>query len=154
MAPFSSSSSSSSSSSFPSFLHLFTHTFTHSLLHPRPLSCFFFGPQCLPILEGYAKDSSRVVRESCIVALDMHEVRHGDVTEQHLSLFFFASFVCRFACLLLLNPAVLVSFCSFPLLLLLLLLVCAIGFTARKLWGVSVCSINCQLMRSVRVAAC
>lgn len=29
--------------------------------------------KCLPILEGYAKDSSRVVRESCIVALDMHE---------------------------------------------------------------------------------
>ncbi|EGD79777.1 deoxyhypusine hydroxylase [Salpingoeca rosetta] len=29
--------------------------------------------KCLPVLKAFAGDSSRVVRESCIVALDMHE---------------------------------------------------------------------------------
>eukprot|EP01147_Barroeca_monosierra_P008042 gene8042-747_t len=35
--------------------------------------------QSLPVLEAFTKDSSRVVRESCIVALDMHDsiLRHA-----------------------------------------------------------------------------
>jgi deoxyhypusine monooxygenase len=31
------------------------------------------SPDCLPILEEYAKDTQRVVKESCIVGLDMYK---------------------------------------------------------------------------------
>jgi deoxyhypusine monooxygenase len=30
-------------------------------------------PECLPVLREFTKDPERVVRESCIVALDMYE---------------------------------------------------------------------------------
>jgi hypothetical protein len=35
------------------------------------LSPFLF--QCLPVLRKFAADQERVVKESCMVALDMHE---------------------------------------------------------------------------------
>ena len=44
--------------------------------HPTPLTLRRpSASQCLPILREFAKDSEQVVRESCEVALDMHEVR-------------------------------------------------------------------------------
>jgi hypothetical protein len=39
--------------------------------HLTRLAC---GLQCLPVLHKYATDGAQVVKESCLVALDMHEV--------------------------------------------------------------------------------
>jgi deoxyhypusine monooxygenase len=35
-------------------------------------------PECLPVLRKFANDSERVVRESCVVALDMFEYENSD----------------------------------------------------------------------------
>lgn len=35
-------------------------------------------PECLPVLKRFSTDEERVVRESCIVALDMYEYENGE----------------------------------------------------------------------------
>ncbi len=36
---------------------------------------------CLPVLHSFSKDSERVVKESCDVALDMHASEHENTFE-------------------------------------------------------------------------
>jgi hypothetical protein len=46
----------------------------HASIAVACLTVVSAGGQCLPVLQAFAEDSERVVKESCVVALDMHAV--------------------------------------------------------------------------------